>query len=95
METIGRVFTPEGDIFGIDWSTWNSGEEKRRKSTTSNEPGGSADVARKKAAEAEATVLAEQKAVEDKKAKRASLLGATTSGFGANTNLARSFLTSL
>ena len=44
--------------------------------------------------EAEATVLA-QKAEDEKKSKRASLMSQTTSGFGANTNLARSFLTSL
>ncbi|NLE06834.1 MAG: hypothetical protein GX638_18810 [Crenarchaeota archaeon] len=53
-----------------------------------------AEAAAQKQKEAEATVLA-QKAEDEKKAKRASLMSATTSGFGANTNLARSFLTSL
>jgi hypothetical protein len=68
----------------IEDKTVGKKEEKK------NEAAG--DAVRQK--EAEATALAE-KAAEEKKSKRASLLGATTSGFGANTNLARSFLTSL
>jgi hypothetical protein len=93
MEHIGRVWTPEGDFMGIDWASGNKGEQKRRAATKANEPGG--EIYEKNKAEAEATVLAEQKAADEKKAKRASLLGTSTSGFGANTNLARSFLTSL
>ena len=37
MEEIGRNWTPEGEIFGIDWATWNSGEQKRRAETKKNE----------------------------------------------------------
>jgi hypothetical protein len=45
--------------------------------------------------EAEQKALLEQQTEETKKTKRAALAALPTSGFGANTNLARSFLTSL
>jgi hypothetical protein len=45
--------------------------------------------------EAEQKALLEQQEEESKKAKRASLSAQPTSGFGANPNLARSFLSTL
>lgn len=45
--------------------------------------------------EAEQKALLEQQTEEAKKAKRAAIASQPTSGFGANTNLARSFLSSL
>jgi hypothetical protein len=45
--------------------------------------------------EAEQKALLETQAEEKKKTARASLLAQPTSGFGPNTNLARSFLTTL
>lgn len=47
------------------------------------------------AAEAKQKVLLEQAAEEEKRTARERALAKTTSGFGANTNLARSFLSSL
>ncbi len=86
-ETIGRIFTPEGDIFGIDWASGNSGEKKRRESTTETEEKG--------AEEAKQKVLLEEQQQEEKRTARSRFLAKPTSGFGANTNLARSFLSTL
>jgi hypothetical protein len=45
--------------------------------------------------EAKQKALLEQQDEETKKTKRAAMMSQPTSGFGANTNLARSFLTAL
>jgi hypothetical protein len=90
MEQVGRIFTPEGDIFGIPWSAGNKGEKERRAATTQNEID---EPVRQ--AEAEQKVLLEKQKEEEKSAAKRAAAAKPTIGFGANTNLARTFLTSL
>jgi hypothetical protein len=42
--SIGRIFTPEGSIMGIDWASGNPGEQKRR-AATANAPAEAAAAA--------------------------------------------------
>lgn len=90
MSEVASVLTfGLSDVIQGDKPFASFSEDKKEK----KEAAAAADAQRQK--EAEATVLAEQKAADEKKSKRASLMATSTSGFGANTNLARSFLTSL
>ena len=83
-EWYSRTFTPSSGAFSQEWSA-GAGEVKRRSSTGENET-------KQKDADA-ALIVAQEKEAEDLSRRRATILSQTTSGFGPNTNLARSFLT--
>ena len=90
MSEVMDIFTPEGDIFGMNWSAGNKKMEKAQKSTKANEA--LAPILEQKRVE-EAARVEEERTQESK--RRAALFATPTSGFGPNTNLARSFLTTL
>jgi hypothetical protein len=86
MGTVYDIMAPFSPI-----AKWGRDQEKKKEEKKEASAAQEAE-ARKKA---EATALAEQTATDEKNRKRAALSAASTSGFGANTNVARSFLTSL
>jgi hypothetical protein len=103
MKTIGRTFTPEGEIMGIDWASMNKGEQKARSSTESAENAATQApiIAAKKAAKSaadEATRIANETA--GKPAQRAigrarggsNTIFTSSLGMGGLANLARKTL---
>jgi len=89
-EWLSRTFVPESASSG--WKT--SAETKRSKETKDNEEKQGILAGQEEAAAA-AAIVSEREKEETIKAARVALFMQPTSGFGPNTNLARSFLTTL